>query len=136
MNKIHRNIVWLFLVIKSLLIIGISIGLIMRLFDQYTYTTSGVPEHQDFAKANGEVLFRGLSFVLSLILSVIVDFKEQKSATLKKWWYLLTLFIILCYILISQLKNGYLSLITVGTLTVVLIIILQRQKRNYIEQTR
>lgn len=136
MNKIHRNIVLFFLIIKVFLIIGVSIGLIMRLFDQYTYTTSGIPEHQDFAKSNKEVLFRGILLALSLILSVIVDFKEQKSATLKKWWYVLTLFIILCYTLASLLKGSYNSLFPVGTLVIVLIIMLQSPKRNYIKQTR
>ena len=111
MSKFRRNIIRVVIVIKSLLMIGILIGLIARVSDQYIYCTSGSPEHEAFAKLNGKIMLRGLLILILFFFSVIVDFKEQKNAVLKGKWYLLTLAVIACCILINQLKESYADLI-------------------------
>mgnify|MGYP000272670858 CR=1 FL=1 len=131
MDKLSRNIIRGIICVKSLVITAFLISMVVIGYRQFRFYSSGFPEHQDFAKEKEGVVFGMFFYLLPLILSLLIDFKEQKNATLKGKWYLLTLSLIVLYILINQLKeNHYIGLSIAVVMAVILVLTIRKQNQS------
>lgn len=129
MKKSRKYVIRFVIGLKSLLGIGLLIGLSLRLSDQYAYFTSDFPEHEHFAKENSPIIWSVILFLIPLIISLIVDFKEQKKGLLKEKWYIITLSLVVGYVLINQLKGHYLGYIIATVMAIGYINTIRKQKQ-------
>jgi hypothetical protein len=127
MIKLNRNIVRVAIGIKALILTGVLISIVAIGYDQYSLSSSTFPENNQLAEKKEGVLLYLILFLVPLVLSVIIDFKEQKDAFLKGKWYLITLGLIVFYILLNQLKGHYTALILAGIMIIALSTVLRKQ---------
>ena len=131
MSNISRNIIRGAIAIKLLILVAFSISVIAVSYEQYNLNSSDFPENRQMAENKEGVIFYMILFLVPLALSVIVDFKEQKSAVLKGKWYLLTLSLITLYVWINQLKGQhYVGLSIATAMTVILALTIRKQNQS------
>lgn len=132
MSKVNKNIVRVVIGIKLLLLVGMTISIIAIGKQQYTFQVSDIPEHKDLLKEKEGVVLGLITFLIPLLLSLIIDFKELKKEVLKGKWYLLTLSLIVAYVLINQLKMyDYVGILIAVVMTIGLILMLRKQKHLF-----
>ncbi len=129
MSKANRNIIRIIIGVKLLLLVGMTISIIAIAKQQCTFQMSDIPEHKDLLKEKEGGVLGLITFLIPLLLSLIVDFKELKKEVLKGKWYLLTISLMVAYILINQLKvYDYVGMLIAVVMTIGLILILRKQK--------
>lgn len=129
MGKSSKNIIRIVIGIKFLYTTLIIISIIFIEIQQLTYHTSSIPEHTDFLKEKEGVTLTMIIFLIPILLSLIIDFKELKKELLKTKWYIITTLYFVGYVLISQLKNHYIQYVIVIGMIVVSIFIIRKINR-------
>lgn len=129
MSNINKNIIRIVIGIKLLVLVGMIISIATISYQQFTFQTSAFPEHKDFLKEKEGVILGIFLLSIPLVLSVIIDFKEQKKNVLNGRWYLLTLLLLLGYILVNQLKGHYSGVVISVGMAVGLVLIIRKQNQ-------
>ena len=131
MNKFNENIIRVVIAIKLLVLLVFLISVIAVGVEQYNLSSSDFPENKKIEESKSGIAFYMILFLLPLLLSVIVDIKEQKHAVLKRQWYFLTLFLIACYTLINQLKEQhFIGLSIAAVMAVFLFLAIRKQNQS------
>lgn len=113
--------------LKLITLAGMLVSVILLSYDQHLLQTSVFPEHRDFLMEKEGFVAAMLILLIPLALSVIVDLKEIGTKALKGKWYLLTLLLLTCYVLINQLKGHYSVYIVAIAMSIVLVVVIRHQ---------
>ncbi len=120
-----KSIIGVIIFIKMLLIVAFLTSILAISYSQFRYYSSDFPEHIDLAKEKEGVAFGMSIYLLPIILSVVVDFKEVRNPKLNGKWYLLTLILILFYALNYKLRlSDTIGLLMATVISLVLVFII------------
>jgi hypothetical protein len=130
MSEANKTIIRVIIAIKFLVLAGMIISIAVIGYQQFAFYTSDFPEHKDFFREQGGVTLGLFLFLIPLVLSLVIDFKEVKRKVLRGKWYILTLLLLIGYILISQLQGHYSVFFIATGMAVVLVLIIRKQNRK------
>ena len=136
MIKVKEYLIIAVVLMKSTLLIGLILSIVLIGSEQLHYCTSGFPEHIDFTKKNSGKILGLLLFAVPLTASIFVDIIERKKGYLGNMWYVVTVILIAGYVLMNIFQRDALSYFIALCLTFIFVPIVvysrnRSTKRNY-----